>query len=283
MEYLFLFICILNFSYSYKPVVFIHGLMGHSSDGRLINETIQKLHPGTPYYAVNAFTRLDTILPLWEEVEIVKPHLRQYMKAHPEGIHLICYSQGGVVCRGLLSTLPDHNVDTFIALSSPLAGQFGDWKLFHKLFPNFVKDNVYKLLYTKFGQSVFLGNYWKDPHHLSLYRNFSNFLAPLNNDSISANITEYKQNFLRLKKMVLIGGPDDGVISPWQSSQFGFYDDKEVVQGMAKQRFYREDSFGLRTMHGQNRIRIYEIPDIRHSQWVQNLTVIQNVIVKALS
>ena len=32
---------------------------------------------------------------------------------------------GGLVCRGLLSTLQDHNVDTFIALSSPLAGLYG--------------------------------------------------------------------------------------------------------------------------------------------------------------
>lgn len=26
-----------------------------------------------------------------------------------------------------------------------------------------------------------------------------------------------KENFLRLKKMILVGGKDDGVITPWQS------------------------------------------------------------------
>lgn len=31
---------------------------------------------------------------------------------------------GGLICRGILSTT-QHNVDTFIALSSPLAGQYG--------------------------------------------------------------------------------------------------------------------------------------------------------------
>jgi hypothetical protein len=31
---------------------------------------------------------------------------------------------GGLICQGLLSLL-QHNVDTFIALSSPLAGQYG--------------------------------------------------------------------------------------------------------------------------------------------------------------
>ena len=28
---------------------------------------------------------------------------------------------------------------------------------------------------------------------------------------------EYKTNFLKLQQLVLIGGPDDGVITPWQS------------------------------------------------------------------
>lgn len=32
---------------------------------------------------------------------------------------------GGLVCRGLLSTIPDHNVDTLIAVSSPMAGMYG--------------------------------------------------------------------------------------------------------------------------------------------------------------
>ncbi|XP_061170118.1 lysosomal thioesterase PPT2-A-like [Saccostrea echinata] len=268
---------------AYKAVVFIHGLNGTSLDGNLINDIIQKLHPGTPYYAVNAFERLQTLLPLWEEVNIVKPYLLKYMRAHQEGIHLICYSQGGLVCRGLLSTIPDHNVDTFIALSSPLAGIFGDWKFTHKCFPNFVRDNAYRFLYSKIGQEIFLGNYWKDPHHLDLYRKFSKFLAPLNNDSMSPNVAEYKQNFLRIKKLILIGGPNDDVISPWQSSQFGFYNEMEEVQGMKEQMFYKEDSFGLKTMDEQNRIKTYTIPNIHHRHWVRNLTVIKDVIVKSLT
>lgn len=36
---------------------------------------------------------------------------------------------------------------------------------------------------------------------------------------------DYKTNFLRIKKLVLIGGPDDGVITPWQSR----YDVSHIV------------------------------------------------------
>ena len=33
----------------------------------------------------------------------------------------------------------------------------------------------------------------------------------------------YKENFLRLKNCVFIGGPSDDVIAPWQSALFGFW------------------------------------------------------------
>ena len=33
----------------------------------------------------------------------------------------------------------------------------------------------------------------------------------------SIPVTELKSNFLRLEKLVLLGGPADGVIKPWQS------------------------------------------------------------------
>jgi alpha/beta superfamily hydrolase len=35
------------------------------------------------------------------------------------------YSQGGLIARGILEQFPNHNVDTFISLSSPQAGQYG--------------------------------------------------------------------------------------------------------------------------------------------------------------
>lgn len=70
---------------------------------------------------------------------------------------------GGLVCRGFLEAFPDHNVKTFISLSSPQAGQFGgkiafiaqptavhkgfttitDTEYLKYLFPNFTRDNLY--------------------------------------------------------------------------------------------------------------------------------------------
>ena len=35
--------------------------------------------------------------------------------------------------------------------------------------------------------------------------------------SMCTVIVAYKSNFASLQKLVLVGGPDDGVITPWQS------------------------------------------------------------------
>lgn len=46
-------------------------------------------------------------------------------RMYPDGIHLVGYSQGGLIGRAILECFPDHNVKHFISLSSPQAGQYG--------------------------------------------------------------------------------------------------------------------------------------------------------------
>ena len=36
-------------------------------------------------------------------------------------------------------------------------------------------------------------------------------------DMLIIDAAMQKKNFLKLKRLVLLGGPDDGVINPWQS------------------------------------------------------------------
>lgn len=42
------------------------------------------------------------------------------------------YSQGGLLARAAIQSLPNHNVKTFISLSSPQAGQYGSKLAPHK-------------------------------------------------------------------------------------------------------------------------------------------------------
>lgn len=49
---------------------------------------------------------------------------------YKEGVHLVGYSQGGLIARTVLETFSNHTVKNFISLSGPQAGQYGSKFLF---------------------------------------------------------------------------------------------------------------------------------------------------------
>lgn len=80
-----------------------------------------------------------------------------------------------------------------------------------------MKKTVYRVFYTSPGQRYSVANYWNDPHHQESYFRHCNYLPRINNEVITPDSYTYKVNFEKLQKLILIGGPDDGVITPWQS------------------------------------------------------------------
>ncbi|XP_068431545.1 lysosomal thioesterase PPT2 [Clinocottus analis] len=257
----------------YKPVVIVHGLFDSSEDFIHLKNFINGSHPGTNVTVIELFDRSASLQPMWKQVEGFKAAIYPILQNAEDGVHFICYSQGGLVCRGILSTLSDHNVQSFISLSSPQAGQYGDTDYLRYLFPQFMKSNLFHICYTSVGQRISICNYWNDPHHRDLYVNSSDYLALLNSERHNPNTTEWKENFLKIQKLVLIGGPDDGVITPWQSSQFGFYDDNETVVEMQFQDVFLKDVFGLKTLAARGDLIICSVPGVEHVHWHSNETV----------
>ncbi|XP_061165439.1 lysosomal thioesterase PPT2-B-like [Saccostrea echinata] len=269
---------------AYKPVVLVHGVFG-TADGEFsqtFDKWIPDEHSGTIVYPIRLYEKFCSLTPMWIQIAKIRRKVADIMVNHSDGIHFVCFSQGGLLCRGVLSSM-NHNVDTFISLSSPQAGQYGipdPWKKYI----DSLKQKAYRLLYSKFFQGkLSIANYWNDPHHQDLFRKYSVFLAPLDGTTPTANLTEYRRNFLKLRKLVLIGGPKDDVIRPWQSSHFGFYDDKESVVEMKKQQFFMKDDFGLKTLYTKGRVTTFTFPGIRHSQWYTNRTVFNKAILPFLT
>ncbi|KAF6735333.1 Lysosomal thioesterase PPT2-A [Oryzias melastigma] len=267
---------------AYKPVIIVHGLFDSSQNLLNLQRFINESHPGTNISIIDLFDGYKSLDPLWMQVEGFKAVIYPIMQNAADGVHFICYSQGGLVCRGILSTLPEHNVHTFISLSSPQAGQYGDTDYLKYVFPEFVKSEVYRVCYSGIGQKFSICNYWKDPHHRDMYVNSSDYLALLNAEKPSPNSTEWKENFLKIQKLVLIGGPDDGVITPWQSSQFGFYDDNETVVEMQQQDFFWSDSFGLKTLAAREDLIVCTFSGVQHIYWHSNETVFRGCMEKWL-
>ncbi|XP_029441763.1 lysosomal thioesterase PPT2 isoform X2 [Rhinatrema bivittatum] len=268
---------------AYKPIIIVHGLFDSPADFRDLLGFINQTHPGTNVTVIDLFDHQKSLKPLWEQVRGFGEAVYPIMQNAADGVHLLCYSQGGLICRGLLETMPDHNVDTFISLSSPQMGQYGDTDYLRYLFPHYMKSNLYRICYTQLGQDFSICNYWNDPHHRDLYLNSSRYLAPLNAERSNPNATDWKKNFLRIRKLVLIGGPDDGVITPWQSSHFGFYDEDEQVTAMEEQKVYLQDSFGLKTLHARGSVALYTVCGVPHTMWHSNVTVYETCIAKWLT
>ncbi|XP_041799174.1 lysosomal thioesterase PPT2-like [Chelmon rostratus] len=267
----------------YKPVIIVHGIFDGPKQFKTLSLYISKTHPGTKVTVIDLYDNLASLKPMWTQVQGFRKAIDSIMRKAPDGVNLLCFSQGGLICRALLSTTPDHNVHTFISLSSPQAGQYGDTDYLKWVFPDCVKKTVFRICYNRLGQKVSLCDYWKDPHHMSRYRQGNSFLAKLDGDTPHNNMKAWRANFLRIKKLVLIGGPDDGVITPWQSSHFGFYDSNENVVEMRNQEFYKNDTFGLKTLVARRAVSVCVQSGVKHVHWHSNFTVFRTCIEKWLT
>ncbi|XP_030638877.1 lysosomal thioesterase PPT2-like [Chanos chanos] len=262
----------------YRPVIIVHGILDSPKQLSGLARFIAKSHPGTEVIPVNMFNYLASFKRLWKQVESIKRFVYPIMQKAKDGVHLICFSQGGLICRGILATLPTHNVHSLICLSSPLAGQYGDTSYLRHFFPRYIKPRVHRICYNPLGQRISVCNYWKDPHQENRYLKGNNYLPLLNGERAHSNILSWKRNFLRIKKLVLIGGPDDGVITPWQSSLFGFYDSNENVVDMKHQNWYLKDTFGLKTLDANGGLHQCVFSGVRHTSWHSNFTVFRDCI-----
>ncbi|XP_072936818.1 lysosomal thioesterase PPT2 homolog [Epargyreus clarus] len=270
-----------SYGLCYKPVVLIHGIMTGSGSMEMISHRIQEKHPGTIVYNVNRFEGWSSLETLWHQVLEIGTDVANISSKYPDGINLIGYSQGGLVARGIVQTFSNVSVSTFISLSSPQAGQYGAGFL-HVVFPGLVKDTAYEFLYSRVGQHTSVGNYWNDPYHQTLYESYSVFLPYINNHLSSAKSDDFKSNLLRLKRLVLIGGPDDNVITPWQSSQFGYYNANETIVEMKGQDIYTEDKIGLKTLDDSGRLHVVTVPGINHFNWHMNVSIVDDYLLPYL-
>lgn len=260
----------------------MHGIMTGANSMEMIKHRIEEKHPGTIVYNVARFEHWSSLETMWHQVMEIGMDIANISSQHPEGINLIGYSQGGLIARGIIQTFPNVSVDTFISLSSPQAGQYGAGFL-HLVFPNLVKDTVWQLFYSDVGQHTSVGNYWNDPYHQELFETYSVFLPYINNELPSAKSDDFKTNFMKLKRLVLIGGPDDNVITPWQSSQFGYYDvNKDTVVELRAQDIYLRDRIGLRALDAAARLHLRTVPGVNHFSWHWNVTIVDQHILPYL-
>lgn len=271
----------LSLASAFKPVVVIHGILTGAESMLIIREEIQRYHQGTVVYNTERYAGWSSLENAWHQVFEFQNDLQQICDDHPDGVILLGYSQGGLMARAVMQIYPDHCVKKFISLSSPQAGQYGT-DFLHLIFPSLMAKTAYQLFYTYVGQHTSVGNYWNDPHHQDLFEQFSIFLPYINNDLPSTNSSQFRDTLLKLDQIILIGGPDDGVITPWESSHFGYYNGTDDVIPCKQRKIYLEDRIGLKTLDEDGRLKLVTMAGVKHFDWHLNVDVIRKVILPYL-
>lgn len=170
----------------------------------------------------------------------------------------------------------------FISILTYTVFPFYIAEFLHLIFPSLVAKTAYNLFYSYVGQHTSVGNYWNDPHQQALYQEYSSFLPYVNNEIVTGNSTRFREGLTSLRRMILVGGPHDGVITPWQSSHFGYFDAKNRVIPMQKRDVYQNDSIGLKTLDSTGRLTLLTVPGVRHFEWHMNVHVIRVAILPFL-
>lgn len=277
-----LFLILINESTNgYKPVFLLHGIMTGDESMELIKNTIAEKHPGTILYNCGRFGGWSSLDNMWYQVQQIGADLMNISSLHPDGINLLGYSQGALLARAVLQAFPEHGVHNFISLSGPQAGQYGT-NFLHIIFPGYALETAYELFYSRIGQHTSVGNYWNDPYHQELYYSYSQFLPFVNNEILTNRSSQFKEGLVKLKQLVLIGGPDDNVITPWQSSQFGYYDDNMTVINLTERDIYTNDTIGLKTLKKQGKLKIITVPGVNHFMWHLNESLVENYMLPYL-
>ena len=117
-----------------------------------------------------------------------------------------------------------------------------------------------------------------DAKQFQYYLNASEILPYLNNEILTHSSARYKANFENVKQMVLLGGPNDGVILPWQSSQYAFFDQSFKIVPMEDQPVYKGNLFGLKTLKERGSLYNCVRNGVEHHYWIRNYTVYEECI-----
>lgn len=253
-------------------------------------------------------------------IDQIREHV-QTCKCFERGYIFVAFSQGGCIARAVIEEMDDHKVRKFISLAGILNGAFIGPQLQdqHALpvslkynGPGMVPSTVFDL--SKYDPAVDgRGNYQYDLEVVAqklpeLQDQFSffnlhrspvvgvvatknKFLSRLNNinprdddDTIGrSEQARRRDNFLKLEAAHLFASPDDGVVTPWQSSILGRYTELESVEDIKTTKFeslevldmkdtieYRQDTYGLRTLDRLNGLHLHVLPGISHLAWTDN-------------
>lgn len=275
---------------AYTPVVFMHGIGGKHTDGLALKAYLERAHPGQRVELLALNEDSASFRPMYFQVPELAEALRALQRNFSSGggngtFHLVGHSQGGLLSRAVLEAMDDHAVESFVSLGGPQQGVIGIPPTWVASLPAWLQRELNvaasPVLYTPEGQQrLSFANYWHDPDPAAGYLQRCAWLPSVDNRVRHKRAAAFKANFLRTRRALFVGGPDDGVIVPWQSTQFGFYVGSVNASRMVDMEqlpVYTDDTFGLRSMDADGRLHRLVVPNVTHMELVRDARVLGRV------
>lgn len=185
-----------------------------------------------------------------QQVSMVCSQLAQDPKLQA-GYNAMGFSQGGQFLRAVAQRCPSPPMKNLISVGGQHQGVYGlprcpgeSSKICDR-----IREALNSGAYTNLVQKHLVqAQYWHDPLNDDLYKNFSLFLADINQER-AVNET-YKKNLQLLNKFVLVKFLQDTVVDPVDSEWFGFLKTGQAKETETLQEsvLYKEDRLGLAAM-----------------------------------
>eukprot|EP01065_Artemidia_motanka_P050504 TRINITY_DN865_c0_g1_i1.p2 TRINITY_DN865_c0_g1~~TRINITY_DN865_c0_g1_i1.p2 ORF type:complete len:340 (+),score=161.42 TRINITY_DN865_c0_g1_i1:76-1095(+) len=249
------------------PVVVGHG-MGDSCFNPLSSGRITKLigkHTGSYTKCiptgknlisdtVNGFLmNMDKSVDLFAEQIIADPQFAN-------GFNCIGFSQGNSLCRGYIEKYNNPPVKSFVSVHGTLMGVSGmpQCNVSKSAICRGLAASLGDMAYNKLVQdTLFQADYFRAPKRTNsaAYKKRSQ-LAQWNGEGETSFNSTFKTNFLRTEKMTMVKALGDHMVFPNEGEWWGHFAEgsfTEVVK-MRDTEYYKQDTFGLKTMDSQGRL-----------------------------
>lgn len=258
-------------AFAWTPVVLWHG-MGDSccnplSLGRIIQhikDALPGVHVVSLQIGKNAIE--DTENSFFMNANLQVEEACRQLKSDPllnSGYNAIGFSQGAQFLRAVAQRCPDPKVKNLISLGGQHQGVYGLPHCFYS--KHKWCDYLRKMLnigaYWSWVQHQFVqAEYWHDPLNEEEYKQFSYFLADINNER-HLNST-YRDNLSSLDNFVLVKFDNDTMVQPVESEWFGFYTPGQAIQitNLQDSDLYKNDSLGLKALDEAGKLHFLSVP-----------------------
>lgn len=249
MLVLTLLACFATVLSSKTPIVLVHGILADANDDLTEASMWFLQNLDCPVYSIKIGKndRLDSIFkPMSWQLERLREAIDWI--GFEEPIHLVGFSQGGLLSRAFAETSDKKRVKTLMTFGTPHMGVY------------YYSDES---MYSAQSQAhLSFSNYWKDPYLFPLYLKNSTFLPSLNGEIESGlNLNDKIDDF------VMVWSQNDEIIRPIESGKYEFFDvNSEVIVPFEESKTYKDDYIGIRKMFEEDRIHFIET-DCAHKEY----------------